>query len=516
MNSSLRSILAAVVACAIVACADAASPVPPTTVAQRIDATASGGRSSEVFEVKLIQEMIDDHAAVMMWGQLCLSRATHGELRQWCGDVVATHGTEVEPLRAWLTEWYALSHDPTIPPGSKNALERLASRGGETFDRDLMGILLDHFERAIKDVRHCGDKAVHVQLATLCEDVAVERNVEIEQLRLWLCAWYGLCKRGVESPGEVAVVLSSFEPSLTFFPVDRSIGVRELRLTESFPAGFSRRGSTLAVPAGSVLTLVDLTSRTVSGLVRLPEGASAGGSAFLDDSLVIVTNSALNSISVVNVRRQALVREVAAADFDWPRAVSVQGGLVFVANAMFGGDYWMDRPGTVTVLDAATLAVVRTVQLSGWNALVITRGPDGRVWVLNSGETPGRGTRGSLSVLDPSTLGEVEHHVGFGYLPTGFAWGPDGLAYISSGAYGIAVWNPQTDAFVRSPENAVAPDGIPSASAATFDREGRLYALVARSCDAPGSAYRLDSAYRVDVRVAVGVCPSAIDVFPAP
>lgn len=516
MRTSLRLVTSCVLAATASACSDAESPLIPPGRAEQASLSSGSpsgsGRPTEVYERAFIQTIIDRHAVGVRIAESCLDRAVHEELRGLCAEVVAQRSQDIASLRSWLIEWYAIDHEPRTGTRDEKSLERLTSLTGAAFEVELIGVLTDNHERAIKEARHCGDKAGRPVLIAFCEGLVGTTRSEIDQMARWLCAWYGICKPGAGLSGEVAVVLNGFDRSLTFFPADapdrpETIGL----MADGFPVGLSLRGNILAAPLGSSLVLVDAQARVPTGVVELPSGASAGGSAFLDDSVVIVTNSYLNSLSVVNVSRQTLIRVVEPLDFDWPRAVAVHNGRVFVANAMFGGDYWMDGPGTVTVLDAGTLEVIKTVTLSGWNSLRLTVGPDDRIWVLNSGEVPARGTRGSLSVLDPSTLEEVEYHPGFGYHPTELAWGADGLAYVASGAYGLAIWDPKTDTFVRSPEQAVAPDGIPSASAVGFDREGRLYALVARSCEAPGFAYRLSSSYRVEARIEVGVCPSAIE-----
>lgn len=514
MKLPLWRLASCLLAASASACTEVESPLSPgapaaTSVTE--PARSGASRSTEVFEWAFIEGMIDRQTVSVRIAASCAGRAVREQLRRLCEETRATRSQELVSLASWLAEWYGAEHEPRTMPREARSLERLASLTAEAYEIELMAVMTDNLERAVKEARHCDDKAGRSLLIAFCADLIESHRAAVARMGTWLCAWHGICGRASGGTGEMVVALNSFDRSLTFFSVDEPGRTETMGLPgEGYPIGVSVRGGTLVVSSGDVLVLVDAQARAPLGVVALPPGASAAGSAFLNDSIVLVTNSRLNSLSVVNVRRQALVGVIEAAGFDWPRAVAVHDGLVFVANAMFGGDYWMDGPGTVTVLDAGTLAAVKTVALSGWSALSLTVGPDDRIWVLNSGEVPARGPRGSLSVIDPSTLEEVEYHPGFGYLPTGLAWSPGGLAHVASSAYGLAVWDPVTDRFVRPPDQAVAPDGVPSASAVGFDGQGRLYALQALSCEAPGFVYRLSPAYRVEARVGVGVCPSAL------
>lgn len=112
--------------------------------------------------------------------------------------------------------------------------------------------MTDNHERAIKEARHCGDKAGRPVLIAFCEGLLGTTRAEIDQMARRLCAWYGICKPGADLSGEVAVVLNGFDRSLTFFPVDapdrpETIGL----IADGFPVGLSLRGNILAAPLGS-------------------------------------------------------------------------------------------------------------------------------------------------------------------------------------------------------------------------------------------------------------------------
>ncbi len=306
---------------------------------------------------------------------------------------------------------------------------------------------------------------------------------------------------------EVGVVVNSIDVSLSLFDIRDPDEVRTVGLAaDGSPVGLSVREDLAAVPLGLVpaVAVVDLRVGEVVRTIALPEGSGATGSAFVDDSVVVVGNPSRNSVTPVNVLRGTTGEEIAVGRF--PQHVLAGAERVFVINAELGPDFEPDGPGTVTVLDRETLEVEGTVTLSGENpGDAVLDG--GVLFVLNSGRFGEEG--GSLSVVDPEGLAEVAHHPGFGSFPSSIAVAPVGFLYVSSFFYGISVWDPGTATFVRPPENAIAPLGVAAAAGVGVDIRGNLYALETE-CAAPGSVFVLSEAFQVSRAIDVGTCPVAI------
>lgn len=314
--------------------------------------------------------------------------------------------------------------------------------------------------------------------------------------------------------GEVAVVVNSIDVTLTLFPTDSVEETRTVGLgPDGSPVGLSIRGDRAVVPMGLVpaLVVVDVRSGEVERTVALPQGSGATGSAFVDDTLVLVANPGRNSVSPVNVELGAARPEIAVGTS--PQEVVVIGQRAFVMNAgEFDANFDPVDPGTITVLEPGTTnPVVATITLSGQNPGGSAAGPDGLLYVVNSG-TSGQAD-GSLSVVDPTTLEEVAHHTGFGEFPFAVAFGAGGLLHVASFSYGIAVWDPATEAFVRPPDDAVTPADVPSVSDVATSDAGVLWALTP-DCQTPGAAHRLGADWSVLESAVVGVCPVAIGFAP--
>ncbi len=307
---------------------------------------------------------------------------------------------------------------------------------------------------------------------------------------------------------EVGVVLSSTDLSLTIFEVENPAQTRIVGLGPAgTPVTMAVRGNFAAVPLGivSAVAVVDLKEGVRVRTVGLPTGSGATGAAFLNDSIVLVANSDLNSVTPVNVLAGTLGSTITVGRY--PQAVVVEGGRAFVVNAELV-DFAPAGPATVSVIDIESLTVTSTIQLSGENAGPGAVGPDGRLYIVNTGSFDGS-ANGSLSVVNLTSLPEeVEHHTGFGDGPGSLALGPAGRAFVGAFSYGVAVWDTSLDAFIRGPAEALRPGGS-GVTGLAFDEAGRLYTLTA-DCVNPTTANRLDGTFAIDVTIPVGTCPIAI------
>lgn len=303
-----------------------------------------------------------------------------------------------------------------------------------------------------------------------------------------------------------AVVLNSVDNSLSVIPLDPGEG--QAFTVGLGPAGapvtLAARGAVVAVPLGvaPALAVVDLEKRALAHTVALPDNSGATGAAFLDDSLVVVAHSNLNSVSVVNVLRGTVGVPIAVGGF--PQRVLAANDTVWVLNAELGGDFLPTGPGTVSVLTGRPLAVVRTIQLSGFNpgggAL-----SGGMLYVVNSGSFGS--SDGSISSVSRATLEETRHDAGFGEFPGDVAVLPGGALAVSSFGYGLAVWDPVSTAFIHAPADPVTPGGAPSVSGIGTAPDGALWALEGQ-CSQPGRAFILDGGSLALLRtVTAGTCP---------
>ncbi len=316
------------------------------------------------------------------------------------------------------------------------------------------------------------------------------------------------CDSNSTGPGtpdgvEVAVVLNSVEVSLTVIPVDDPAGAFTIGLSpEGTPEVVAVRGSVAVVPLGiyPFAAVVDLVGREVVFTVPLPD-AGASGAAFLNDSIALVGNPALNTVTPVNVRRGTTGAEIAVGPH--PHKMVSEGGRVYVLNANL--EFWAPAgPGSISVIDQS-LHVVDTIELTGENPGAGAVAGDGRLYVVNSGSW-GAGD-GSLSIVNLSLGTEIAHHSGLGDFPGAIA-GTSGRAVVGLYGVGILEWNTATSTLTHGPANPLTPGEIPPVSGVGFDSDGRLFAMNPGDCDAPGKLYRLSaSGEQVVMEAPTGICP---------
>jgi len=238
--------------------------------------------------------------------------------------------------------------------------------------------------------------------------------------------------------------------------------------------------------------------------VALPAGSGATGVAFVNDSIALVANPNLGTVSPVNVLSGQALSEIEVGAF--PQGVIAVDGLAYVVNANLV-NFAPAGPASITVIDGATLEVIDEIVLSGENAAAAALGPNGRLYVIHSG-TWGM-DNGSVSVVNLSTRTETDHVSGFGNFPGSVA--VDGPSHVYVGVFGVGmmVWDALTGSFVRGPANAVEPGGVASTSGIAHDSEGRTYALTP-DCQNPAAAHRLAADYSLELSIPVGICPFAI------
>jgi hypothetical protein len=307
---------------------------------------------------------------------------------------------------------------------------------------------------------------------------------------------------------ELAVVVSSSDRLLTVFPVDSPQGAFAIGLgAAGSPVTVAARKQFAVVPLGTfpAAAVVDLAQRRVAFTVPLPAGSGATGVGFVNDSIALVANSSLNSVTPINVLRGTASAAIAVGNY--PQAIVSSGDTAYVLNGELGPNFQPLGPGKVSVIAGNPLRVVGTVNLTGNNTLAGVIGRDGFLYVVNAGAF-GQ-ANGSLSVVDRRTMVETRRDAGFGEFPGAIAVGTDGRLFVAAFGYGVAIYDPASRTFVQTPTTAIKPGGIAGASGVGVDSSGRIYTLKPE-CRNPSSIFRLTASLAIEREIPVGICPIGI------
>ncbi|MDZ7631607.1 MAG: hypothetical protein U5K74_09725 [Gemmatimonadaceae bacterium] len=220
------------------------------------------------------------------------------------------------------------------------------------------------------------------------------------------------------------------------------------------PVDFSLRGTKAAIPLGNAasVALVDLDDARIERFFTFPSG-NATGSAWLDDSTVIVCNQTDDYCGRIRTGRTANTIPDTVTVTDFPTGVIVVAGRVFVISSNLDANFAQIGNGVVTELSATTNRIVRTFTV-GPNPQYAAASPDGtRLFVTNSGDFGAN--NGSVSVINLATNTVEPPISGFGDFPGPIEIDSRGRAFVSGFSIGTVVWDINTRAFLRAPANSI-------------------------------------------------------------
>ena len=198
----------------------------------------------------------------------------------------------------------------------------------------------------------------------------------------------------VNSTGRAVTMFQLGKPSVTVsIPLGSSSAIT--------PVALSLRGRKAVVPLGNAasVALVNLETATVQRYFTFPSG-NATGSAWADDTTVFVANTDTDKIGRFYVNQATAEITATATVAPSPTAVAVTGGRVLVVSGNLA-KFVPIGPGVVTAINPSTMAVLGTVQTGGMNPTDVAVGPDGLLYVLNTGDYV---AQSSVGIVNPATM----------------------------------------------------------------------------------------------------------------
>jgi len=292
---------------------------------------------------------------------------------------------------------------------------------------------------------------------------------------------------GTKDSRDIGLVINSTGRALTMFQVGNPSEQRQIPFgasTAVTPTGLSLRGTRALVPLGDAasVALVDLVGQRIARFFTFPSG-NATGSAWVDDNTFLAANFLDDYVAKGTLDQAAAPLTTTVDVAPAPTAIVMAGGRAFVISSNLSPSYIPNGNGIVTVVDPATMTVVDAnpatptvidnIETGGINTIGAALGPDGKLYVLNTGDYVGNS---SITIIDPTTLTVETTIDGFPVGAGAIRIESDGLAYISSYAVGTVVWNTATRTFVRDLDHPVCADN-PCRGAFDADRapNGTLY-----------------------------------------
>jgi hypothetical protein len=323
---------------------------------------------------------------------------------------------------------------------------------------------------------------------------------------------------GTSTNHEIGLVVSSTGKALALFQLGSPATQRHIALGVSStvtPVGLSIRGHRAAVPLGNAasVALIDLDNVTVQRFFTFPSG-NATGSVFSDDTTIFVANTTLGTVGRMTVGQASDAIAAMVTVAAQPTAITVSGSRVLVTSANLDANFNPIGNSIVTAIDPKTMQVLGTATTGGTNANDAALGPDGLLYVLNTGDFV---AQGNLTIVNPATMQVVATIQNMGVAPGAISIDATGRAYISGFFYGTAVWDTKTRTFLRSPDNAICAklgDGsCRGAFATTTNAAGDVYqAFFGSQTQAPYIFVFKGSNFTLSDSINVGPGPSSIAI----
>jgi hypothetical protein len=285
------------------------------------------------------------------------------------------------------------------------------------------------------------------------------------------------------TPGnpEIGVVVSSITNSLRLFRLGDPAEFRDVALGASSAVtatGVSVRGATAVVPLGNAasVAVIDLPTQRIASYWLFASG-NATGSAFVDDVTVVAANQETDELGrfTIGATGGTITDVVAIAPFP-SDVIAVSSTRVLVVSSNLDDAYAPIGEGVVTAVDPTTMTVIDTVHTGGQNPQFGALGPDGLLYVPNTGDYVGETT---VAVIDAETMTRVDLLPGFPAGAGAVHVDDDGLLYASGFFFGTVVWDTSAEAFVRDGSNPVcaplAGGGCRGAFGTRSAADGSLY-----------------------------------------
>ncbi len=286
---------------------------------------------------------------------------------------------------------------------------------------------------------------------------------------------------GTVSDPRMGLMVNSLSNAVRLFQLGDPEESRDIALGASSSVtatGLAVRGERAAVPLGNAasVAVIELRSRQIQDFFLFPSG-NATGSDFADDQTVVVANQETDEVGMFTLGQasQNITETASVAPFPTD-VITVSPSRVLVISANLDDNYLPAGEGVVTAIDPGTMTVTGTVETGGQNPQFGDLGPDGFLYVTNTGNYMDPST---VAVIDPETLTRVDLVDGF---PAGSGHvhvDDEGLVYVSGYFFGTVVWDSGTGSFLRGPGDPVcaplAGGGCRGASSVYTTADGNLY-----------------------------------------
>ncbi|MCU0514984.1 MAG: DUF305 domain-containing protein [Anaerolineae bacterium] len=169
---------------------------------------AAEGRAGRA-EVRFLQGMIDHHHMALMMANDCLAKEDlSADMVTLCAAVIAAQTPEIDMMRGWLADWYAIDYAPMDmdtmpgmgggmnhggmggmrqdPPGMMGMMAGFADAEGTEYEILWLEAMIDHHDDAVHMSARVLRWAAHPDLIDLAKQIIRDQTAEIARMEIML------------------------------------------------------------------------------------------------------------------------------------------------------------------------------------------------------------------------------------------------------------------------------------------------------------------------------------------
>src|SRR3989344_3360179 len=165
-----------------------------------------GFTESQNIDRHFIEEMIPHHEGAIEMAKLALLRSKRPEMQTLANGIIEAQEREINNMKGWYEAWFGtavpayssgmmggMGHGVGMQMGSMEGdLDALAAASAADFDRVFIRQMIPHHEMAVMMARMLTAGTARDEMKQLAGDIITSQSQEIEMMRGWLLAWYGL------------------------------------------------------------------------------------------------------------------------------------------------------------------------------------------------------------------------------------------------------------------------------------------------------------------------------------
>ena len=174
-------------------CADDPATAPMARLTPAAKPTDSGPAAN--YERRYLPKAIDASELILEMAQVCMEKSDlHPELMTFCQATGAQASHDVSLMQGWLSTWYGIDHTPSLSGPDQRVLNQLRSLNGADFETAYLNAMVKEYTTLVRGEQHCYGRASTTALIGFCFDMQLMQSNDIDQMKSWLCTWYGECR----------------------------------------------------------------------------------------------------------------------------------------------------------------------------------------------------------------------------------------------------------------------------------------------------------------------------------